>query len=192
MWNKIYRQPNDGGSSATRHLGFIFYDRSKRNYEGVIPKLPKTIKKTGVFVNEYLEIVVSLAEEYQLEALQLHGEENSKYIKELKKYLLKPEIMKVFGIKDSFNFSDLEPYLKTVDYFFFDTKRAKFMNATDQEVLEAAYELTKIEGIIPALETAHALAVLPKLVFNKDQVVVINLSGRGDKDLETYMKHLEA
>ena len=65
------------------------------------------------------------------------------------------------------------------------------MNATDQEALEAAYELTKIEGIIPALETAHALAVLPKIVFDEDQVVVINLSGRGDKDLETYIKHLE-
>lgn len=75
--------------------------------------------------------------------------------------------------------------------YLYDTNRARFMNATDQEALEAAYELTKIEGIIPALETAHALAVLPKLVFDKDQVVVINLSGRGDKDLETYIKHLE-
>ena len=75
--------------------------------------------------------------------------------------------------------------------FLYDTKRAKFMNATDEEALQAAYELTKIEGIIPALETAHALAVLPKLIFDKDQVVVINLSGRGDKDLETYIKHLK-
>ena len=74
--------------------------------------------------------------------------------------------------------------------FLYDTKRAKFMNATDEEALQAAYELTRIEGIIPALETAHALAVLPKLIFDKDQVVVINLSGRGDKDLETYIKHL--
>ena len=65
------------------------------------------------------------------------------------------------------------------------------MNATDQEALDAAYELTKIEGIIPALETAHALAVLPKMNFYKNQVVVINLSGRGDKDLETYIKYLK-
>ena len=75
--------------------------------------------------------------------------------------------------------------------FLFDEKRATFMNATDKEALEAAYELTKIEGIIPALESAHALAVLPKMDLKKDQVVVINLSGRGDKDLETYIKHLE-
>ena len=75
--------------------------------------------------------------------------------------------------------------------FLYESKRATFMNATDKEALDAAYELTKLEGIIPALETAHALAVLPKLTFKKNQVVVINLSGRGDKDLETFIKHLE-
>ncbi|CAM1352197.1 tryptophan synthase subunit beta [Tenacibaculum insulae] len=76
--------------------------------------------------------------------------------------------------------------------FLHETKRAKFMNATDKEALTAAYELTKIEGIIPALESAHALAVLPKMDLNKEQVIVVNLSGRGDKDLETYIKHLES
>ena len=75
--------------------------------------------------------------------------------------------------------------------FLHESKRATFLNATDKEALEAAYELTKIEGIIPALESAHALAVLPKLDLKKDQVVVVNLSGRGDKDLETYIKNLE-
>ncbi|XRE43906.1 Tryptophan synthase beta chain [Tenacibaculum discolor] len=74
--------------------------------------------------------------------------------------------------------------------YLHETERATFMNATDKEALDAAYELTKIEGIIPALESAHALAVLPKMSLQKDQVVVINLSGRGDKDLETYIKHL--
>ncbi|MEY8863097.1 tryptophan synthase subunit beta [Tenacibaculum singaporense] len=74
--------------------------------------------------------------------------------------------------------------------YLHETKRATFMNATDKEALDAAYELTKIEGIIPALESAHALAVLPKMDLQKDQVIVVNLSGRGDKDLETYIKHL--
>lgn len=104
------------------YLGFIFYDQSKRNFEGVIPKLPKGIKKTGVFVNEYLEIVVSLVEEYQLEAIQLHGDESVEYIKELKGHLPKVEIIKVFGIKDTFDFSTLETYVEEVDYFLFDTK----------------------------------------------------------------------
>ncbi|SOS47401.1 tryptophan synthase, beta subunit [Tenacibaculum dicentrarchi] len=75
--------------------------------------------------------------------------------------------------------------------FLHETKRAQFLNATDNEALEAAFELTKLEGIIPALETAHALAVLSKMDLKKDQVIIVNLSGRGDKDLETYMKHLK-
>lgn len=75
--------------------------------------------------------------------------------------------------------------------FLYDTKRAVFMNATDDEAMAAAFELTQLEGIIPALETAHALAVLPKMNLKKHQVVVINLSGRGDKDLEAYSSQLE-
>jgi len=83
------------------------------------------------------------------------------------------------------------PGIGPLHAFLHESERAKFMNATDKEALDAAYELTKIEGIIPALESAHALAVLPKIKFKKNQVVVINLSGRGDKDLETYITHLE-
>jgi tryptophan synthase beta chain len=69
-------------------------------------------------------------------------------------------------------------------------KRAEFMSATDEEALESAFELAKWEGIIPALESAHALSVLSKIEFKKDDVVVVNLSGRGDKDMDTYMKRL--
>jgi len=83
------------------------------------------------------------------------------------------------------------PGIGPLHAFLHESKRAEFMNATDQEALDAAYELTKIEGLIPALESAHALAVLPKIKFEKSQVVVINLSGRGDKDLETYIKYLK-
>ena len=66
-------------------------------------------------------------------------------------------------------------------------KRAQFLNATDNEAMEASFELAKMEGIIPALESAHALAVLPKMKFRNGEIVVINLSGRGDKDMEAYM-----
>ena len=72
----------------------------------------------------------------------------------------------------------------------FKSKRAIFMSATDEEALESAFELAKLEGIIPALESAHALYVLNKMKFKKDDVVVVNLSGRGDKDMDTYMKHI--
>lgn len=73
----------------------------------------------------------------------------------------------------------------------FETKRAVFISATDDEALEAAFEVSKLEGIIPALETAHAFAVLktaPRHLLEGN--VVICLSGRGDKDLATYMQHL--
>jgi tryptophan synthase beta chain len=71
----------------------------------------------------------------------------------------------------------------------FESGRARFENATDEEALQAVLELTRLEGIIPALESAHALAVLERLQAKPDDIVVINLSGRGDKDLSTYLKH---
>ena len=70
----------------------------------------------------------------------------------------------------------------------FEVGRVQFMSATDDEAMEAGIELSRMEGIIPAIETAHAVAVLKKINFDHDDVVVINLSGRGDKDLETYIK----
>lgn len=72
----------------------------------------------------------------------------------------------------------------------FKSGRATFLSATDDEALTAAFELAKLEGIIPALETAHALSALKQMKFKKQDVVVICLSGRGDKDLSTYMKNL--
>lgn len=73
----------------------------------------------------------------------------------------------------------------------FAKKRAQFFSINDDEALEAAFELTRAEGIIPALESAHALAVLKKLKFENNDTVVICLSGRGDKDMETYLKALK-
>lgn len=72
----------------------------------------------------------------------------------------------------------------------FASHRAEFLSATDEEALVAAFQLSKIEGIIPALESAHALAVLKNIKANKEDVIVVCLSGRGDKDLATYMQHL--
>ena len=69
--------------------------------------------------------------------------------------------------------------------------RGVFMSATDEEALAAAFEISKTEGIIPALETAHAFSVLNDMQFEKTDVIVICLSGRGDKDLATYMKYIK-
>ena len=68
------------------------------------------------------------------------------------------------------------------------TERSEVLAITDQEAIDAAFELTKMEGIIPALESSHALAVLSKKEFKPDEVVVLCLSGRGDKDMDTYLK----
>ena len=70
-------------------------------------------------------------------------------------------------------------------------KRALVMAINDDEALKAAYELTQLEGIIPALESAHALGALPKMKFKRTDIVVLTVSGRGDKDIETYLKHYE-
>lgn len=70
--------------------------------------------------------------------------------------------------------------------------RAQFYNGTDAEALEAGVQLAKLEGIIPALESAHALAALAKISFQQSDRVVVNLSGRGDKDMETYQQYINA
>jgi tryptophan synthase beta chain len=75
--------------------------------------------------------------------------------------------------------------------FLFESERAEFLNATDEEAMKAGLELCKLEGIIPAIESSHALAALNKKSFKKDDIVVINLSGRGDKDLDTYIKYFD-
>ena len=72
----------------------------------------------------------------------------------------------------------------------FKSGRAEYISATDQEVLDAAMVLTRLEGIIPALESAHALAALNKLKMKPGEVTVVNLSGRGDKDMEAYLNYL--
>ena len=73
----------------------------------------------------------------------------------------------------------------------FDSGRGKFLNATDDEALKASFELAQLEGIIPALETGHALAVLGQLSLKEQDIAVICLSGRGDKDLSAYMMAME-
>ncbi len=72
-----------------------------------------------------------------------------------------------------------------------DSGRCEIFQITDDEAIEAAFELTKMEGIIPAVESAHALAVLKKRHFNLDNVTVITISGRGDKDMDTYLRYMK-
>ncbi|MCF0059826.1 tryptophan synthase subunit beta [Dyadobacter sp. CY356] len=75
--------------------------------------------------------------------------------------------------------------------YLYDSGRGTFLSATDEEAVQAAFELTRMEGIIPALESSHALAVLGRLGAGLNETVVVNLSGRGDKDMSTYMKYID-
>lgn len=117
------------------YLGFIFYEGSPRHFDGEIPSLPEGIKKVGVFVDAEIAFAKAHIEKYQLDIVQLHGNESPEYIKTL----LAPsplkgkvatrgaesvgvEVWKVFSIKDTFDFNRLTPYEHLINAFLFDTK----------------------------------------------------------------------
>jgi len=121
------------------YLGFIFWEKSSRFFEGMMPSLPQTIKKVGVFVDAQIDDVLEKVTRYGLDAVQLHGNESPAYCNALRHPELasgsqskvipnqvcndkKIEIIKVFPIKDTFDFSVLEAYEEVCDYFLFDTK----------------------------------------------------------------------
>jgi len=116
------------------YLGFIFYDKSRRFIQDNIPQVPNTIKKVGVFVDADLSDVTDKINKYKLQAVQLHGKESPKFCDALHRVELvsashdndlkqvQVEIIKVFSIKDEFNFDTLKPYEEVCDYFLFDTK----------------------------------------------------------------------
>ena len=111
------------GSLLPDYMGFIFWEKSARYFDGVIPDLPKSIKKTGVFVNENIEVILAKAQKYNLQAIQLHGHESVEFCKELKNHTDKSiEIIKVFSVNDSFDFELLKPFEAVCDFFLFDTK----------------------------------------------------------------------
>jgi len=104
-----------------------------------------------------------------------------------KTYLMQTEdgqVIEPYSISAGLDYPGIGP----MHAHLFDVGRVKFLSATDDEAMTAGIELAKLEGIIPAIESAHALAVLKQLELDKDDVVVVNVSGRGDKDLETYIK----
>jgi len=104
------------------YLGFIFYDKSPRNFEGPIPKIPSAIKKVGVFVNEKIDSVIETATIHKLDIIQLHGEESPEYCGELSDLTSNLEIWKVFSIGETFNFDLVKPYENIVDKYLFDSK----------------------------------------------------------------------
>ncbi|KFC61104.1 phosphoribosylanthranilate isomerase [Flavobacterium gilvum] len=111
------------GSLLPDYMGFIFWPKSARYFNGEIPNLPKSIKKTGVFVNENTTVIEEKVKKHNLQAVQLHGQESVAFCSELKtKFGTSIEIIKVFSADENFDFSILEPYESVCNYFLFDTK----------------------------------------------------------------------
>ncbi|MGI9550938.1 MAG: phosphoribosylanthranilate isomerase [Aurantibacter sp.] len=109
------------------YLGFIFWEPSKRFFEGEIPDLPDSIKKVGVFVDASIEDILEKIETHDLNGIQLHGKESPEYCEQLSvkcqtERRRSPRLIKVFSIKDNFDFDVLKPYEKVCDYYLFDTK----------------------------------------------------------------------
>lgn len=105
------------------YMGFIFYQGSKRNFYGDLPDLDSSIKKTGVFVNESHVEIIKTVKKYDLQAIQLHGDETAKFCMELKDIVNSDlEIIKAFSIADESDFDDLDSYQEACDFFLFDTK----------------------------------------------------------------------
>ena len=110
----------DVAALSPDYMGFIFYENSPRSIDTYIPDIPKSIKKVGVFVNESLENVKKKAAQYNLNTVQLHGHEAPEFCRKLKSEGL--EIIKVFSIRNEFDFSRLSAYEPFIDFFLFDTK----------------------------------------------------------------------
>jgi tryptophan synthase beta chain len=83
------------------------------------------------------------------------------------------------------------PGIGPLHAYLYDSGRGRYLSATDAEALDAAFELARLEGIIPALESAHAFAGLKQLKLDEKDTVVICLSGRGDKDMQAYMNYMD-
>lgn len=107
------------------YMGLIFYEKSPRFFDAELKQKDLKMKKTGVFVDASEEFILEKAKKYELDALQLHGNESPEFCENLKKKFSeenRPELIKVFGVKEEFDFDVLKPYEKIVDFFLFDTK----------------------------------------------------------------------
>ena len=128
------------GALLPDYMGFIFWEKSARYFDGIIPTLPKSIRKVGVFVDATSEEIMEKITKHDLQAIQLHGSESAAFCESLKKKLPRGiEVIKVFSVLDTFDFAALIPFEPLCDYFLFDTKgRLPGGNGTtfDWKVLE--------------------------------------------------------
>ncbi|MFS4449318.1 phosphoribosylanthranilate isomerase [Maribacter sp. 2307UL18-2] len=115
---------NTGEVAALKpdYLGFIFWEPSRRYFEGEMPSIPHSIKKVGVFVDATILEIAEKTKTYGLLYAQLHGSETPAFCDELKKAIPQLKIVKVFSIQDDFDFGKLNHFEDVCDYYLFDTK----------------------------------------------------------------------
>ncbi len=104
------------------YLGFIFWKPSKRYFEGTMPSIPHSLKKVGVFVDATISEIAKKVKTYELVLVQLHGKETPTFCDELKKVMPQIKIIKVFSMKEGFDFDQLKYFEDVCDYYLFDTK----------------------------------------------------------------------
>lgn len=182
------------------YMGFIFWEKSSRYFDGIIPTLPGSIKKVGVFVNETLPIIIQKVLKHDLQVVQLHGKESVDFCQELRSQLPKGiEIIKVFSIQDEFDFSVLKPFEEFCDYFLFDTKgklpggngttfdwtvlkkypstKPFFLSGgIGLEELEAVQEITKTNLPVYAIDVNSKFEIEPGLKKINDVRILCELS----------------
>lgn len=172
------------------YLGFIFYPKSPRLISEVTAELikyiPSTIKTTGVFVNEALEVVKAYIFRCNLKAVQLHGNESVSYCEEIKSTGV--EVIKAFGVDENFDFSLLQAYLNVVDYFLFDTQTPAHGGSGkvfDWKLLEK-YSFDTPYFLSGGIDLSHATTLKE---INDQRLYAIDVNSKFE--LEPGLKNLE-
>lgn len=181
------------------YLGFIFYEKSPRVISDVsaelIKYIPADIKTVGVFVNEELEKVKEKISTLKLKAVQLHGSESPEYTAAIKLSFPSVEVIKAFGIDEDFDFSALEAYLATTDYFLFDTKTKAHGGSGktfNWSVLDR-YTYTKPYFLSGGIDLEHTTAIKN---INDDRLYALDINSRfetepGLKDAEKIKEFIK-
>lgn len=181
------------------YLGFIFYEKSPRLISDVstelIKYIPAEIKTVGVFVNEDIEKVKEKINTLKLKAVQLHGDESSEYCGALQLSFPGIEVIKAFGIDEDFDFSALEAYLGTTDYFLFDTKTKAHGGSGktfNWSVLDR-YTYAKPYFLSGGIDLEHAIAIKN---INDDRLYALDINSRfetepGVKDAEKIKEFIK-
>ena len=162
------------------YLGFIFYEKSARFFDGEMPNIPKSIKKVGVFVDASLAEIIEKIKKYQLDVIQLHGNETIAFCQNLK--ILNVEIIKVFSVDEDFDFTAVKDFESVCDFFLFDTK-GKLPGgngiAFNWQILEQYHSskpffisggigIEEIEKIVASLQCNDATEKLPNYAIDKN------------------------